>query len=196
MTSERRITANRAYACKSTGPRTPAGKSKSSHNAFRHGLETTHILDPLTQEKVKRLAAMICGDGADPIEQELATRIAECQLMISRVRAARIQAVERLRVTGVPSYLPSYAWSAQLEESIAAMRAGKPRKGSQLIREMAASASIVQQEATLDVEARRRSLAGEELSPELAVKYVRGERCSRSDADSFHLALPQLLAVE
>jgi hypothetical protein len=38
MASERQIAANRANARKSTGPKTTAGLSKSSRNAFRHGL--------------------------------------------------------------------------------------------------------------------------------------------------------------
>jgi hypothetical protein len=58
----------------------------------------------LAHEEIKRLAAMICGDDADPIEQELASTIAECQVKLSRVRAARIRAIERMRITGTPSY--------------------------------------------------------------------------------------------
>jgi hypothetical protein len=38
MPSERQIAANRLNALKSTGPRTGAGKSRSSKNAYKHGL--------------------------------------------------------------------------------------------------------------------------------------------------------------
>ena len=38
MSSRAKIAASRANGRKSRGPRTPAGKSNSSCNAFRHGL--------------------------------------------------------------------------------------------------------------------------------------------------------------
>ena len=38
MASEKQIAANRANAKRSTGPKTAAGKLRSSRNAFRHGL--------------------------------------------------------------------------------------------------------------------------------------------------------------
>src|SRR2546423_2961797 len=45
-TSEARLKANRLNAKKSTGPKTKEGKSKSSHNAHKHGLCSTSVLLP------------------------------------------------------------------------------------------------------------------------------------------------------
>ena len=196
MTSERRISANRANARKSTGPKTAGGKSKSSHNALRHGLEAVNIHDALTHEKIRRLAAMICGDDADPIEQELATTIAECQIAITRVRAARIREVERMRTTGVPSYQPAYVSRERFKELFAAGTLSHIRRAVRLIQKMCATAKTMEREAFADNDAKRRSRAGEELPADIAANYVSGKRRPRGDAESFRLALPALLAIE
>ena len=44
MISERQLTANRANAKHSTGPRTPAGKTRSRSNAWKHGLSAKDII--------------------------------------------------------------------------------------------------------------------------------------------------------
>ncbi len=46
MSSDREITANRLNAKRSTGPRSPAGKTKSSMNALTHGLTGRNVLLP------------------------------------------------------------------------------------------------------------------------------------------------------
>src|SRR5438477_19119 len=99
MTSQARVTANRENARRRTGPRTVAGKQSSSRNAFRHGLEAIHVHDPVTHEKIGRRAALLCGGDVGPTEEEFATTIAECQVTLSQVRAARICAIERIRTT-------------------------------------------------------------------------------------------------
>lgn len=44
MTSERKALANRRNALKSTGPRTAAGKARSSRNATKHGFDSSGIV--------------------------------------------------------------------------------------------------------------------------------------------------------
>ena len=46
MTTQAQIDANRKNACSSTGPRTDAGKHRSSRNALRHGLLAKDVILP------------------------------------------------------------------------------------------------------------------------------------------------------
>jgi hypothetical protein len=50
MASDKQIRANRRNARKSTGPKTPEGKSVVSHNALKHGLLSQQILLPNEDE--------------------------------------------------------------------------------------------------------------------------------------------------
>ena len=95
MTSELKVLANRQNAKKSTGPRTKTGKSRASRNAVRHGLERVDFGNPGYPAQVERLARAICPDASDPFRYEQALIIAESQMFLARVRAARIAAIER-----------------------------------------------------------------------------------------------------
>ena len=75
MASERQIAANRENAKRSTGPRTEAGKLRSSRNAFKHGLSSPG-LGPFSGLSGARLSPDL-------------TDIALSQLELSRVRRAR-----------------------------------------------------------------------------------------------------------
>ena len=92
MTSELKVLANRQNAKKSTGPRTKTGKSRASRNAVRHGLERVDFGNPGCPAQVERLARAICPDASDPFRYEQALIIAESQMFLARVRAARIAA--------------------------------------------------------------------------------------------------------
>jgi hypothetical protein len=54
-----------------------------------------------TSEKVERIAKMICTDDTDPFQYEQAIIIAESQVLVARVRAARRAAIERRRKPAV-----------------------------------------------------------------------------------------------
>jgi hypothetical protein len=87
MATEKQIAANRANAQRSTGPKTLAGKLKSSRNAYRHGLSSQLQLDPLTAAKADTIAQALVG--AEPNEQTLAaaTEFARAQLELLRIRS-------------------------------------------------------------------------------------------------------------
>jgi hypothetical protein len=90
MASEKQILANRANAKKSTGPRTAAGRAKSSRNAYRHGLSVPMQPDP---QAVDVLAFAIAGKSAGEVDLHAARALAEAQLELKRIRVARAAAV-------------------------------------------------------------------------------------------------------
>jgi hypothetical protein len=86
MATEKQIAANRANAQKSTGPKTAAGRLKSSRNAFRHGLSLPLWLDTATSEKIDAIAQALTRDQADEDHLSAATELAQAQLQLLRIR--------------------------------------------------------------------------------------------------------------
>ncbi len=85
--SNLQLTANRENARRSTGPRTPEGKKRSSLNALRHGLTGQVVVMPdedlkaylsFTERYVQDLAPL-----TEP-ERQLAQDIANCQWRLNR----------------------------------------------------------------------------------------------------------------
>jgi hypothetical protein len=91
LISDRRITANVANARASTGPRTKAGKIRSSKNALRHGLNVSIWDDFALTGRAEELALRIAGPKADAEARVLARAIAEAQFSLDRVRARRMR---------------------------------------------------------------------------------------------------------
>ena len=95
MISNRKQQANRANAKRSTGPRTAEGKARASGNAQLHGLAIPVIANQAFQAEIDQISQAIlesCGPGAN---LELATRIAEAQVDLNRVRCARHRLISR-----------------------------------------------------------------------------------------------------
>jgi hypothetical protein len=76
-TSERKITANRANARASTGPKTAQGRTRSARNALRHALSLPVHSDKGLSEEVEALAREIAGADASTEMQRRARRVAE-----------------------------------------------------------------------------------------------------------------------
>jgi hypothetical protein len=91
LTSDRKIKANRANARVSTGPKTRHGRARSAKNAFRHGLSLPAQSDQALCEEVQTLARQIAGQHASAYIQILASRVAEAQVDLRRIRRARHQ---------------------------------------------------------------------------------------------------------
>jgi hypothetical protein len=96
MTSESKIAANRRNSRRSSGPRTHTGKLKVSRNALRHGLAAATLRDAGIAAEVDRLATAIGGENADAAQGEQALIIAESELTLLRVRAARTSIFQQM----------------------------------------------------------------------------------------------------
>ena len=92
MASDKQIAANRANALKSTGPRSAAGRMRSSRNAHRHGLPLPITLDPQAQAEIEAVAQAIAGEPAGEDQLQAAKAIAEAQFDLKRIRATRTAA--------------------------------------------------------------------------------------------------------
>jgi hypothetical protein len=89
--SQAKFEANRRNANLSTGPRTVSGKARSCLNSLRHGLAA---IPSENSSEIELLSKAISGDDASPACQDHATIIAECTLMLRRVREIRLAIIE------------------------------------------------------------------------------------------------------
>ncbi len=96
MATEKQIAANRANAQKSTGPKTGAGKLKSSRNAYRHGLSGPLRLDPATLDKAIVIARALASEESDQERSSSAMEYAQAQLELQRVRSTRAGLMARI----------------------------------------------------------------------------------------------------
>src|SRR5258707_3025565 len=79
-TSARKIEANRRNAQRSTGPKTPEGKAKSSQNSITHGIFVKKFLNGATPETVAEIEALASGiwehyQPVDMLEEMLVQKI-------------------------------------------------------------------------------------------------------------------------
>ncbi len=101
MSSSAKIAANRMNAKLSTGPRTPAGKARSSRNAAKFGLFSGTFTHPGEEKEYAALRANL-GDEFDPqtalehaaLDQICGAvwRLRRCNQLEAAIRRARRQA--------------------------------------------------------------------------------------------------------
>jgi len=94
MTSARQLRANRANSCRSTGPKTVAGRAASARNARRHGLRIPVLSEPILSAEVKAMAQKIAGNATAELV-ELARLIAEAEVDVLRVRRFRRELIKQ-----------------------------------------------------------------------------------------------------
>lgn len=87
MASERQLRANRENAKRSTGPKTVAGRLKSSRNALRHGLSVPLSADPAAAMKACQIAQLF--EAADDLQAMAAVEMAQARAQLLRVAAVR-----------------------------------------------------------------------------------------------------------
>ena len=91
MTTEKQFAANRANAQQSTGPKTDAGKTATSHNAVKHNLTSKYlIIIPGQQDAFAGLEAGLRSklNPNGPLEEVLYKRAVECAWNLERCRMA------------------------------------------------------------------------------------------------------------
>jgi hypothetical protein len=106
VVTERQVVANRRNAKKSTGPRSSAGKKRTSRNAYRHGLSLSSIEDPAIAKRLDRLARDIAGSRTEKIVLERARAAAQAALDVARVRRAKVAVINSVHALGAlgPAY--------------------------------------------------------------------------------------------
>lgn len=117
MPSERQIAANRQNALKSSGPRSSAGKRRSSANALRHGL--SQISSVRAGEDIEALARLLVGPNADQETLDHARSVVRAQLDLIRIREIKRDLMERVYRLGMADAPPlSRSRSAQIRYGI------------------------------------------------------------------------------
>jgi hypothetical protein len=90
MTSQKQIVANQTNGRRSRGPRTAAGKARSSGNARRHGLTRISRDHPDFAPRIAAIARAICPDSSNPLLLEQALIIGETTCVLSAVQAEQM----------------------------------------------------------------------------------------------------------
>jgi hypothetical protein len=99
MATERQIAANQRNAQKSTGPRSAAGRKRSSQNALRHGL-SSRISSIDFEKQIENLARQMAGDAEDRIRLAHAHAAAEAELELQRIRQLKAAMYEHIQAYG------------------------------------------------------------------------------------------------
>jgi hypothetical protein len=214
MTSAKKMAANRENARKSTGPRTERGKSQVRRNALRHGLAQMMLSASPVPAQIERIARAIAGERAPSLLYEQAVLIAESQVMLLHVRAARVAVVERARERAgeemvpdprrlIPGFPTDQEWAQALDD----IACGRPRdaskffiRGAEAVREFSAKVMESNENSEdntehAEADQRRRELQGKDnlLQP---TSPDPSPTTAPDEAAVFLRALPELIRLD
>jgi hypothetical protein len=99
MATERQVAANRRNSQKSTGPRSTAGKKRTSRNSLRHGLSVQNQSNAKRDRFVARLAHKIGSEIANAPTLPYARMVAEAEFDLAQVRQLKIALINRMLIS-------------------------------------------------------------------------------------------------
>jgi hypothetical protein len=100
MTTDRQIAANRRNARRSTGPRSSAGRKRSSRNSFRHGLAAGVTATAERIKYIERLARKIAAGSTDAVTLGEARTVAQAAFELALIRRAKVALISRVMAFG------------------------------------------------------------------------------------------------
>ena len=98
MATDRQIAANRRNGSLGRGPKTSAGKARSSRNALKHGLSIPVNRDKTLRRQIAVLARILAQSEAGNIFGQ-ARAVAEAELELARARAVLEAVLTRAGIT-------------------------------------------------------------------------------------------------
>jgi len=119
MASKRQIEANRKNAKRSTGPKTDAGKARSSRNARRHGLSQSGLEGDVSSDA---LAGMIMAALADQPNASAVRDLVRSKLRLSYIREVRQEMLAALLECPGPKQAKRLAGLERFEKAARAVQ--------------------------------------------------------------------------
>jgi hypothetical protein len=100
MASDRQVAANRRNAHRSTGPRSVAGRKRSSRNSLRHGLAAGATVNADRTRAIERLGSEIAGATTDTVALECARTFVEAEFELAQIRRTKVALISRVMAIG------------------------------------------------------------------------------------------------